>query len=110
MRDINFVGREKELNDFDNFLTAKGKGVFVVIGEIGIGKTLLMKELSNRVKPKEDVIIGFYKLPGVVAAHTPFVEVLADLLSRIEERDKSEGTTTFKHISVAKGCVKGFKT
>jgi tetratricopeptide (TPR) repeat protein len=101
MRDINFVGREKELNDFDNFLTAKGKGVFVVIGEIGIGKTLLMKELSNRVKPKEDVIIGFYKLPGVVAAHTPFVEVLADLLSRIEERDKSEGTTTFKHISDA---------
>ena len=101
MRDINFVGREKELNDFDNFLTAKEKGVFVVIGEIGIGKTALMKELSNRVKPKEDVIIGFYKLPGVVAAHTPFVEVLADLLSRIEERDKSEGTTTFKHIGDA---------
>nr|QNO53551.1 photosystem I assembly protein Ycf3 [Methanosarcinales archaeon ANME-1 ERB6] len=96
-----FVGREKELNDFDNFLTAKEEGVFVVIGEIGIGKTLLMKELSNRVKPKEDVIIGFYKLPGVVATHTPFVEVLADLLSRIEERDKSEGTTTFKHIGDA---------
>jgi tetratricopeptide (TPR) repeat protein len=101
MPTINFVGREKELNDFDNFLTAKEKGVFVVIGEIGIGKTLLMKELSNRVKPKEDVIIGFYKLPGVVATHTPFVEVLADLLSRIEERDKSEGTTTFKHIDDA---------
>ena len=101
MPTINFVGREKELNDFDNFLTAKEEGVFVVIGEIGIGKTLLMKELSNRVKPKEDVIIGFYKLPGVVATHTPFVEVLADLLSRIEERDKSEGTTTFKHIGDA---------
>ncbi len=96
-----FVGREKELNDFDNFLTAKEKGVFVVIGEAGIGKTALMKELSNRVKQNEDVIIGFYKLPGVVATHTPFVEVLADLLSRIEERDKSEGTTTFKHISDA---------
>ena len=96
-----FVGREKELNDFDNFLTAKEKGVFVVIGEIGIGKTALMKELSNRVKQNEDVIIGFYKLPGVVATHTPFVEVLADLLSRIEERDKSEGTTTFKHIGDA---------
>ncbi|KAF5434079.1 putative ATPase, AAA+ ATPase superfamily [Candidatus Methanophagaceae archaeon] len=101
MPTINFVGREKELNDFDNFLTAKEEGVFIVIGEIGIGKTLLMKELSNRVKPKEDVIIGFYKLPGVVATHTPFVEVLADLLSRIEERDKSEGTTTFKHIDDA---------
>jgi tetratricopeptide (TPR) repeat protein len=101
MRDINFVGREKELNDFDNFLTAKEKGVFVVIGEIGIGKTALMKELSNRVKQKEDVIIGFYKLPGVVATHTPFVDVLADLLSTIEERDKSEGTTTFKHIGDA---------
>ena len=101
MPTINFVGREKELNDFDNFLTAKEEGVFVVIGEIGIGKTLLMKELSNRVKPKEDVIIGFYTLPGVVTIHTPFVEVLADLLSRIEERDKSEGTTTFKHIGDA---------
>ncbi|MGB7002542.1 MAG: tetratricopeptide repeat protein, partial [Halobacteriota archaeon] len=101
MPTINFVGREKELKDFDNFLTAKEEGVFVVIGEIGIGKTLLMTELSNRVKPKEDVIIGFYKLPGVVATHTPFVAVLADLLSRIEERDKSEGTTTFKHIGDA---------
>ena len=101
MPTINFVGREKELNDFDNFLTAKEEGVFVVIGEIGIGKTLLMKELSNRVKPKEDVLIGFYKLPGVVATHTPFVAVLADLLSRIEERDKSEGSTTFKHIGDA---------
>ncbi len=36
MPTINFVGREKELNDFDNFLTAKEEGVFVVIGEIGI--------------------------------------------------------------------------
>jgi AAA+ ATPase superfamily predicted ATPase len=96
-----FVGREKELNDFDNFLIAKEKGVFVVIGEIGIGKTALMKELSNRVKQNEDAIIGFYKLPGVVPAHTPFVGVLADLLSSIEERGKSEGITTFKHIGDA---------
>ena len=101
MSEINFIGRKKELNDFDNFLTAKEKGVFVVIGEIGIGKTALMKELSNRVKQNEDVIIGFYKLPGLVATHTPFVEVLADLLSTIEGRDKSEGTTTFKHIGDA---------
>jgi hypothetical protein len=60
-----------------------------------------MKELSNRVKQNEDAIIGFYKLPGVVPTHTPFVKILADLLSSIEERDKSEGITTFKHIGDA---------
>ncbi|MCK4731460.1 MAG: AAA family ATPase, partial [Methanophagales archaeon] len=100
MPKINFVGREKELEDFGDFLAAKDKekGVFVVIGEVGIGKTALMKEISNRVKQKEDTIIGFYKLLGLVATHTPFVEVLADLLSSIEEREKSEGTTTSKHI------------
>jgi predicted ATPase len=102
MSDINFVGREKELNDFDNFLIAKEKGVFVVIGEIGIGKTALMKELSNRVKQNEDAISGFYRLPGkVVETRMPFVKVLADLISSIEEKEKSEGITTFKQIGDA---------
>ena len=100
MGTVNFVGRERELDYFSDFLTAgdKENGVFVVIGERGIGKTALMKEIYTRVRQSGDELIGFYRLFGKTATHTPFVEALADLLSTVEEEGKAEGKATFTHI------------
>jgi AAA+ ATPase superfamily predicted ATPase len=100
MGTVNFVGRERELEFFSDFLTAgdKENGVFVVIGERGIGKTALMKEIYTHVKQSGDELIGFYRLFGKTATQTPFVEVLADLLFTLEEEEKAKGKTTFKHI------------
>ena len=84
-----FVGRKKELEDFDKFLAGeranyggrdKGALVLQVIGEQGIGKTALLQEMAQRAASQ-----GHFVIAGEVDKRdTEFSEQIYPLIARLK--------------------------
>jgi len=52
-RSLGLVGRDRELRELEAGLTAAAAGsgqAFVLVGEAGIGKTILAREVANRAQ------------------------------------------------------------
>lgn len=102
-----FVGREKEIEQFFEFLRRKENPAFIVIGEPGIGKSSFLKEVVKRIRERSKdsgVFVGFHEvLDGTTNEASPFVRVLDDLMMNlsIPLREKAEEETK-RALSVVK--------
>ena len=79
-----FVGRKKELQQFYDFLKNRQCSALMVVGERGIGKTTFLKEIRDRLEEDKDrYVVGFCEVPFYSKETTPFVNVLEDLMTKL---------------------------
>lgn len=84
-----FVGRERELHALDTGLraaTAGRGGLFMIVGEPGIGKTRLADELSQRARAAGALVLwGRCWEGGGAPAYWPWVQVLRGCCAALPE-------------------------
>lgn len=100
-----FVGREEEISRFYDFLEKEGSA-FVVVGEPGIGKSSLLKEIKRRLRSdvKRRVVVGFHEVPHSANIANPFVGVLDDLMANLRLGPKEKAESALKRAK--KVCKK----
>jgi len=96
-----FVGREKEIESFLEFLKNKDCPAFVVIGEPGIGKSSFMRKVAERLGRDEKFVVGSYEVPFSGGVANPFVGVLEKLVDDLAARSKEQVQSTLKRIAEA---------
>lgn len=96
-----FVGREREIGQFFEFLKRKNWSAFVVIGEPGMGKSSFMKEVARRLMGDERFVVGFYEVPFSADIANPFVGVLEALVDDLAARTKEQVRSGLKRFAEA---------
>lgn len=109
-----FVGRDKELQQFFNFLENKNTLALIIIAETGMGKSSFLKEAEKRIKKEStstNRFVGFKEvLDGTTNAASPFIGVIDDLVNNLQlplqekiSQGKKRALSTFKKLLSRKG-------
>ena len=85
-RNVPFVGRESELKILEGFFDSilENRGGFVLIeGETGIGKTRLVEQFLDRIKPRGAMVIRGHGYHKEISPYRLFSEMLRDFFSSV---------------------------
>ncbi len=95
------VGREKELDQLESILSRRRKNNAVIVGEAGVGKTVLVEGLAQRiangnVSPSlRDAKIASLNIADIMAGSKMRGDVEEKVMAIIEEVSQSENTILF---------------
>jgi len=96
-----FIGRKAELERFNKLLQGE-KGVVIVTGEPGIGKSQLLKEFCRQLRDIPDFLVGFYTVYASDGTFDPYVGVLGEILSDIKRKQEldEKAKSTLKCLGI----------